>query len=921
MDVVAHDKHGRPIRDLKPEELQIVDDGNAVKITGLRLVTSDDISAKTDRHPNDFRAISLVFDALQGDANSIALRAAEYLLKEAAEKNFYFSVWRLTSRLELAQTLTNDQAGLKRALQATLKPRSGRPQPGESLTQQSLPMPEFVKPFAAQLPTTAALATRIARDENVTPFLAGLLALIRQQSSFPGRKTIVYFSDGQMLASLTASQLQSVVGAANRARVSIYSVDPSGVKPANDLNAGLFTMHGNSAPLGPNGPPTASNGLAQPVATMTPAAATSTMNTNMTMSAQVRDHHQGDYGLPLKQIANQTGGSYISETNNAFDALRRLTEDAGSYYEATYAPGKIDYDGHFRPVQVRVTRPHIAVQARAGYYSVSPKIGTDLRPFELPLLKALARPGRTQLIPFAARVFRFGPEQNGSRAELVVELPFDEISYQNDLNRRLCKLHFSILALIKGADREIVQKMSEDLPLQTALENSQQLRQSTHLFDRTFTAPPGKYTLDVAVCDQTDHRLSTTSVPFELSPQPKGLGLSELTLVKRLEPMPQETDAEELLRYRGYRVVPELQSEGASLSSQLFFTIYPDPKSASKPQVAIELRQHGSVLAESALRLPEFHEGEPIPVLASFSKFSMPPGSFELWAKVTEGDVSREQKLDATIMGNGSLARSSQLSGATEADGPPQLSSLVEPKLVSNGQKPSDAEIQRILDAGRQRAIDYKNALPNFSCTLITRRSIDKTGNSAWKQRDTVTQLLRYVDGREDYKIIDQNGARPGIGADSTSDGVWSSGEFGEFLDSVFSPKAQAQFEWQGKADVDGVQTDAFKYHISRRHSLYSLRGKNWSAAVAYHGFVYIDPNTMAVRRVSIEAEDIPRNFPIRESALTVDYIDFSIGGEQYLLPASATLYVREGKRHLAKNEKQFRDYRRYAGQSTIKFN
>jgi hypothetical protein len=99
------------------------------------------------------------------------------------------------------------------------------------------------------------------------------------------------------------------------------------------------------------------------------------------------------------------------------------------------------------------------------------------------------------------------------------------------------------------------------------------------------------------------------------------------------------------------------------------------------------------------------------------------------------------------------------------------------------------------------------------------------------------------------------------------------------------------------------------------------LRGKNWSAAVACQGFVYIDPNTMSVRRVSIEAEDIPHNFPIRESALTVDYIDFSLGGEQYLLPGSATLYVREGKRHLAKNEKQFRDYRRYAGQSTIKFN
>lgn len=906
IDVVAHDKHGRPIQDLQPDDLQITDDGQAAKITGLRLVTVPGI-----------RPVSLVFDSLHGDANSVALRAAEFLTKQPEEGKFCFSIWRLANHLELRQTLTNDQSILKRALESTLKPGSKQQGPIDS---SSSSVPDTAKRYAADMQNAPALANRIARDENLSPFVAGLLALVRQQATIPGRKTIVYFSEGQTLASVPEAQLQSVIGAANRARVSIYSVDASGIKPANDYNAGLGTLHGNRAPLGPNGPPPTVSNLAQPLASPSLLAPSNVMNTSMSMSAQLRERQTADYTLPMKLIADETGGSYMSETNNVFDGLRRMTQDAGSYYEATYTPGKIDYDGHFRTIQVQAVRPHVVIQARAGYYSFAPNIATDLRPFELPLLKALTQPATNKLIDFTARVFRFGPEENGSRAELVVELPFSNISYQNDVNRRLFKMHFSILALVKSADGHIVQKLSEDAPLQTASENAERVRQTSHLFDRTFTAQPGKYTLDVAVCDELDHRLGTTTVPFDLAAQPKGFTLSDLMLVDRLESAPNDLDPEDQLRYRGYRVVPELQPENASRTNQLFFTIYPDPHLTSEPQIEIQLRQHHSVLASSILQLSDSHTGRAIPVLASLSKFSIPPGTFELWAKVSEGDVTREQKLDVAIVGGNSYPTRSNQGSQVDADGPAQLSSLVEPKLLSGRQTPSEADIHRMLDAAKQRANDYKNTLPNFSCILLTRRSMDNSGNSSWKQYDTMTQSLRYIEGHEDYQILEVNGARPPTQS-NVVEGVWSSGEFGEFLDTVFSPKAQAQFQWQGFTEVKGVQTAAFKYHITRQHSLYSLHGKNWTTAVAYHGFVYIDPETLTVRRVSIEAEDIPRNFPIRESALSVDYSYFSVGGEQYLLPGSATLYVREGKHHLAKNEKQFRDYRRFTGESSIKFN
>ena len=84
-----------------------------------------------------------------------------------------------------------------------------------------------------------------------------------------------------------------------------------------------------------------------------------------------------------------TGGFLIANTNDFKPAMARIATDIGSYYEAAYAPVVQEFDGKFRKIEVKVTRPGVTVQSRSGYFALPPGEGSALLPFEMPLLTAL----------------------------------------------------------------------------------------------------------------------------------------------------------------------------------------------------------------------------------------------------------------------------------------------------------------------------------------------------------------------------------------------------------------------------------------------------------------------------------------------------------------------------------------------------
>jgi hypothetical protein len=89
----------------------------------------------------------------------------------------------------------------------------------------------------------------------------------------------------------------------------------------------------------------------------------------------------------------------------------------------------------------------------------------------------------------------------------------------------------------------------------------------------------------------------------------------------------------------------------------------------------------------------------------------------------------------------------------------------------------------------------------------------------------------------------------------------------------------------------------------------------------AYSGSVWIDRSTAQVRRIEMQADNIPQDFPLDSVQWAVDYDSVRLGTASFLLPVHAeNLSCQRGSTVCTKNAVDFRDYHKYSGESTITF-
>jgi len=79
-------------------------------------------------------------------------------------------------------------------------------------------------------------------------------------------------------------------------------------------------------------------------------------------------------------------------------------------------------------------------------------------------------------------------------------------------------------------------------------------------YEHAVNLPPGHYTVETAVVDQEGNRASTGSVEIDNREQ-RGVGLSDLALVRRLENLGPPPDPADPFEYTGKRVLPFVTSD------------------------------------------------------------------------------------------------------------------------------------------------------------------------------------------------------------------------------------------------------------------------------------------------------------------------------------------------------------------------
>lgn len=156
-----------------------------------------------------------------------------------------------------------------------------------------------------------------------------LIGLLNGLAKIPGRKTVVFMTDGFWVEE-SWGQLRNIVGLAARANARFYSIDAQGLRRGS-----------NTTDLNQMNP--------------------------METGAEIPTGAYNTIEDGPNSIAWDTGGYYIRKTNDFKGALAEIAADTSTYYVLGYTPADAAQDGKFRKISVRVKRDGVTVRARRGY--------------------------------------------------------------------------------------------------------------------------------------------------------------------------------------------------------------------------------------------------------------------------------------------------------------------------------------------------------------------------------------------------------------------------------------------------------------------------------------------------------------------------------------------------------------------------
>src|SRR5262249_3912687 len=273
----------------------------------------------------------------------------------------------------------------------------------------------------------------------------GLMAIIDAQKEMAGRKAILFFSDEVGITAETGAQFADVTSAANKANVTIYTVDAAGLRAesqTSESSRNLQNLAERARARADAGGPILGQAVLKD------------MEKNETI---VNNNARGR----LEQLALWTGGFVVSDTNDMAKRLGRVDEELRTYYLMSYVTTNQNQDGKFRQIEVKLKRPDLIVQSRKGYYAASS--GASFTDFETSALAALKN--SAAVLPIKAMALSFPQASPVARVPVMAQIPPDAITFVEDKAAKTWTTDFRLIALVKNREKQVVKNLSQQFRL------------------------------------------------------------------------------------------------------------------------------------------------------------------------------------------------------------------------------------------------------------------------------------------------------------------------------------------------------------------------------------------------------------------------------------------------------------------------
>jgi VWFA-related protein len=670
IDVVVRDRQGNPVTGLTADDFQIFEDGVRQDVGSLNAVSKPPVTPPgaavtvvgapgvpageaAQKAPE---VLALVFDRLSADGRALAFNAANQYVGQGKVANNVVAVFGIDLSLVFYQPFTRDGDAIRAAIGAaggrststfgTTRQQSSRS--AEQLVRATNAANSMTSTAGAGGPAAiggaaseaqfATIERRMAetfqsleRDEQGYATANALMAVVSAMKAIPGRKSVVFFTEGLAIPPNVKARFESVIDAANRANVSIYPMDAAGLRTLSTTTDTAEGVREASA------------------ITLARDPTRDVSDRPMMMALEKNeDLLRADPHSGLDQLADQTGGFLIANTNNLRGGFQRIDTDMRNYYVLTYVSKNQAYDGRFRIVDVKVKRNDVRVSSRKGYYALRAPSGAPVLGFEAPALAALDRPKLPNDFPVRALSLRFPDADRPGLVPVLVSVQTAGVMFKEIPERKLLASDFIVLVRLKDASGTVLEKMSQRYQLQIPVDQLASTKTQEVLFYREPNLGPGLYTLETVVYDALAAKASVRIATVDVSgANRESLRLSSLVAVRRAEKVPEAQRVPGSPLYIGDQLLTpsmgEPFSKAATKELPFYFVVYPAKEGT--PTATLSLLSGGKPLAEGPLELATADATGRIPQVSRIPLDALQPGTYELRVVVRQGTQTVTQGL------------------------------------------------------------------------------------------------------------------------------------------------------------------------------------------------------------------------------------------------------------------------------------
>ncbi|HEY6186929.1 MAG TPA: VWA domain-containing protein [Pyrinomonadaceae bacterium] len=545
VDAVVTDSHGRLVTDLRPEEMEIREDGRPQKITNFSFISTEAGLARTlavaspsgksattaapappalprRLSPEQVRrTIALVVDDLGTSFESMGFvrKALRQFVEQQMQPDDLVAVIRTSSGIGVMQQFTSD----KRQLLAAIERVRWNPQ-GRSGTSAFAPIESNPLTRTDQESEMAGGPNRggDVDNEGIDPtnvndrhlgdeldkfredvFTVGTLGainyVVRGLKDLPGRKSLLLISDGLVLFNhdprrsrnqRIEEQVRRLTDLANRSSVVIYTMDARGLQPLG------LTAEDSTANL-------------------------TTTQVGALLSQRSEGFQISQEGLVY--LAQQTGGFSVLNRNDLGAGIKRVVEDQKGYYLIGYRPDESTFDPatgqrRFHKLSIKVVgRPGLKVRYRTGFYGITDReMRPELRTRAEQMINALSSPFSANGVNLRLTSLFGNDPRAGSFIRSLLHIDGRDLTFTTEADG-WHKAVFDVLAVTFGDSGQIVDQISRTHTLRvrgSAYERV--LKDGFVYFINLPVKQAGAYQLRTALRDTASERIGSANQFIEV---------------------------------------------------------------------------------------------------------------------------------------------------------------------------------------------------------------------------------------------------------------------------------------------------------------------------------------------------------------------------------------------------------------------